>query len=297
MVPIAKRFLFRVREFLSAPIIEELRDTSDPASQIMLTLNYRRMVESGSALPSLSDVGFKCHSQCDEDGILLFLFSIIGAGPKLCVEICAGDGMECNCANLILSHGWHGLLVDGDPANVERGRAFYARSKYTYVFPPQFVQAWITRSSVNRLLADHGFQGEVSLLSIDVDGVDYWIWESIDSISPRVVVLEYQDILGPNVKWTVPYDDHFSAKAYSTTDGMPDFAGASLSAFIALGQRKGYRLVGVNRYGFNAFFVRNDLAANLLPEIGAESCFGHRKAVWGMRERFSKIKDLPWVEV
>ena len=116
-------------------------------------------------------------------------------------------------------------------------------------------------------------------------------------VSPRVVVLEYQNILGPERSWTVPYADDFSARNYPKTDGTPDFCGASLSAFVKLGRRKGYRLVGVNRYGYNAFFVRNDLGGDLLPEIQASDCFTHPQTVWGMRERFPNVKDLPWVGV
>ena len=85
-------------------------------------------------------------------------------------------------------------------------------------------------------------------------GWDYWIWEALTVVTPRIVVLEYQDILGPDRAWTVPYSDTFTASAYSMTGCMPDFAGASLAAFVKLGHAKGYRLVGVNRLGFNAFF-------------------------------------------
>jgi hypothetical protein len=257
-------------------------------------LTYRRLVEENRPLPRVNEVGFKFHSQADEDGILIFLFSVIGVAKKLCVEVCAGDGIECNTANLIVNHGWHGLLVDGDKANVERGIRFFARSKQTYVYPPRFVCSWITRQSINEVLSSNGFQGEIDLLSLDIDGIDYWIWESIECVSPRV---EYQDILGPERSWTVPYSDNFSSANYPTTEGMPNFAGASLSAFVKLGRRKGYRLVGINRYGYNAFFVRDDLGGDLLPEIAVRDCFSHPKVIWGMRERFPTIKDLPWVEV
>jgi hypothetical protein len=95
----------------------------------------------------------------------------------------------------------------------------------------------------------------------------------------------------------VPYADDFSSRNYPMTDGMANFSGASLAAFIKLGRRKGYRLVGINRYGYNAFFVRNGLGDDDLPEIDPRSCFDHPKVVWGMRERFPTVKDLPWVEV
>jgi hypothetical protein len=300
MFSFLKRFVRRVRDFLAEPALEAIRSTPqnfDAATQILLMLTFRRLVEENRPLPQLSEVGFKCHSQADEDGILLFLFSVIGVTKKVCIEVCSGDGIECNTANLILNHGWHGLLVDGDKENVERGVRFFARSKHTYVYPPRFICSWVTRESVNEVLSANGFQGEIDLLSLDLDGMDYWIWESIEGVSPRVVVVEYQDILGPERSWTVPYADDFSSRNYPTTDGMPNFAGASLSAFVKLGRRKGYRLVGVNRYGYNAFFVRNDLGGDSLPEIDAGDCFSHSKVIWGMGERFETVKDLPWVEV
>ena len=269
----------------------------DAATQIGLFLAYRQLVDEGRTLPRIADIGFQCHSQTDEDGILLFLFSILGVSKKLCVEICAGDGIECNSANLILNHGWHGLLVDGNKELVEQGRRFYRHSPQTCIFPPTFVNSWLTRQGVNELITSNGFSGEIDLLSLDLDGIDYWIWEAIEAVTPRVVVVEYQDILGPDRNWTVPYADNFSASAYPKTDGMPDFAGASLGAFAKLGRRKGYRLVCVNRYGFNAFFVKNGLGEELLPEIAVGQCFGHPKVIWGMRERFPAVKDLPWVEV
>jgi len=303
MISRIKKFVKRVRGFLAEPVLEGIRrewigrEEYETVSQIQLMLTYRRLVDEKRPLPRLSEVGFKCHSQTDEDGILLFLFSVISVAKKLCVEICAGSGIECNTANLILNHGWHGLLVDGNKAEVEQGTRFFARSKYTYVYPPRFVQSWVTRGSVNEMLSANGFSGEIDLLSLDLDGVDYWIWESIESISPRVVVVEYQDILGPERSWTVPYADDFSSRKYPTTEGIPNFAGASLTAFAKLGRRKGYRLVGVNRYGYNAFFVRNGLREDLLPEIEVRNCFDHPKVIWGMRERFPTVKDMPWVEV
>jgi hypothetical protein len=295
-----KGYAGRVRDFLVHPALDAIRSVPqgpDTAAQIQLMLTYRRLVEEKRPLPRLDEVGFQCHSQADEDGILLFLFSVIGVARKLSVEICAAEGIECNTANLILNHGWHGLLVDGDKTKVAEGIRYFARSKSTYVYPPRFVSAWITRASVNEVLATNAFSGEIDLLSLDLDGMDYWIWEAITAAAPRVVVVEYQDILGPDRSWTVPYADDFSARNYPMTDGMPNFAGASLSAFVKLGRRKGYRLVGVNRYGYNAFFIRNGLGDDALPEIDVRDCFGHPKVQWGMRERFPTVKDLPWVEV
>jgi hypothetical protein len=270
---------------------------SAASSQILFQLEIRRLVQEGKVLPPLRDMGFKVFSQADEDGILLYLFSVIGARTKTCVEICAGDGSECNTANLILNHGWHALLVDGSKELVARGTEFYRRSSRTSLFPPIFVCSWVTRDNVNELLTGQGFSGEVDLLSLDLDGVDYWIWERITAIAPRVVVLEYQDILGPDRSWTVPYADDFNGFSRSSTNGHPNYCGASLLAFVKLGRRKGYRLVGINRYGYNAFFIREGIAEDLIPTLEVKDCFSHPKVAMGMRERFPLIKDFPWVEV
>jgi len=269
----------------------------DASTQILLRLAYRDLLRSGKELPRLSDVGFQVFSQTDEDGILLYIFSILGTHDKTCVEICAGDGIECNSANLIINHGWHGLLVDGNVKMIKKGREFYWKNHSTYVYPPLLVHAWVTRDGVNELIRKNGFEGEIDLLSLDLDGVDYWIWEAIEIVRPRVVVLEYHDIIGPDRALTVPYSDNFDAYKYPVTDGTPNFFGASLPAFVKLGTRKGYRLVGCNRLGYNAFFVRRGLGEAELPEIAIADCFKHPKVIEGMRERFPIVKDFPWVEV
>jgi hypothetical protein len=268
----------------------------DAGTQLALSLAYS-VAGSAATRRRLSEYGFSCYSQTDEDGILLYIFAVAGVTNRLCIEICAGDGIECNTANLIVNHGWHGLLVDGDEENVSAASRFYLRSRSTYVYPPRIEHAWVTRGNVNDIIRRHGFDSEVDLLSVDLDGVDYWIWDAITVAQPRVVVVEYQDILGPERSWTVPYSDDFDATAFPMSDGMPNFAGASLPAFVKLGRRKGYRLVGVNRYGYNAFFVRNGVAEDRLPEVDVAACFTHPKNIEGMRHRFPMVADLPWVQV
>ena len=89
-----------------------------------------------------------------------------------------------------------------------------------------------------------------------------------------------------------PYTPNFNR-----FDIHEDFFSASLPAFVKLDKEKGYRLIGVNKYGFNAFFIKNGLCEDVLPEIKARECFNHVKNKEGIKERYPKIKDLPWVEV
>ena len=180
---------------------------ADTVSQLILLNQYRGLAHGRTNLPSFADVEFRAFSQNGEDGILLYVFGLIGMGERRCVEICAGDGIECNTANLIINHGWNGLLFDGDKRLVERGRTYYARLGSTAAFPPAFVNSWITRENVNELLKRNGFPGPVDLLSLDLDGVDYWVWQAIEVIRPRVVIAEIQCVWGADRAVTVPYSE------------------------------------------------------------------------------------------
>jgi hypothetical protein len=275
---------------------DQLKDFSfaDKGIQILLQLRYRELLQKQLPLPTFEDAEFRAFSQNGEDGILLYIFSLIGMTSRKAVEICAGDGIECNTANLIINHGWTALLFDAHAESVARGKAFYAQNKDTFNWPPQLIQAWVTAENVNELIQRNGFEEDVDLLSLDMDGMDYWIWKAIQVISPRVVVVEYQDIWGPDKAVTVPYDPDFVAEfgPYG-----PDYCGASLPAFVKLGRQKGYRLVGCQRYGYNAFFIRNGIADQIFPEIPASACFKHPKVRFGIDHRLPNVIHKHWVEV
>ncbi len=99
----------------------------DKGTQILLQLKYRELLQRELPLPTFEDVEFRAFSQNGEDGILLYIFTLIGMMNRRAVEICAGDGIECNTANLIINHGWTALLFDGNSQLIERGKAFYTR--------------------------------------------------------------------------------------------------------------------------------------------------------------------------
>ena len=266
----------------------------DAVSQLILLNQYRDMAREQKNLPSFADVEFQAFSQNGEDGILLYVFGLIGMGERKSVEICAGDGIECNTANLIVNHGWNGLLFDGDKRLVDRGRTYYSRLGNTASFPPTFVNSWITRENINELLKQNGFEGPVDLLSLDLDGVDYWIWQAIEVIRPRVVIAEVQCIWGADRAVTVPYSESFKAPVH---DRFKAYCGASLPAFVKLARAKGYRLVGVQRLGFNAVFVADGIGEELLPEVDVASCVDRPFVNWARRELLPMVADLEWVEV
>jgi hypothetical protein len=194
---------------------------------------------------------FRLHSQNQEDGLLCELFRHIGVTHARFVELGSGSSGG-NAALFAAECGWTGLMVEGD-----REKAAYAARK----FPRSTVVCdWIAPDNVDSLIERHGFGGEVDLFSLDIDGNDYWVWEAVSACSPRVVVLEYNSMFGPDRAVTIPYEKEFSRR-----DHRFCYFGASLAALTKLSARKGYRLVAVEPTGVNALFVRNDLA----PEIPA----------------------------
>jgi hypothetical protein len=284
----------RIKNFLFRQRTNHLIYESTTIHQQLLIYHYQN--ESNQRENSrLYDYGFSVFSQHEEDGILLYIFSKIGTTNKLCVELCVGNGIESNSANLIINHFWHGLLLDGNEQNVNTAINFFSSHKNCNIFPPKIFKEWIEKDNVNRLIENHGFTGEIDLFVLDIDGNDYYILKELDVVSPRVIVVEINHLWGWEKAVTIPYQKDFVAEF--TTDGT-DYAGASLAAFIKICHAKGYRFVGTNRFATNAFFIRNDiLHPDLCEEINVAKYFTHKRVIYGMTERFNKIKNKDWIYV
>ena len=272
----------------------KLDSTSDQVSQLILKNQYKSIDNHNTSDYSFEEVGFRKYSQNSEDGIILYIFSRIGCLNRTVVEICASDGIQCNSANLIINHGWKGLLFDGDLNSVNKGRAFYAKHPDTFTLPPTFVHAWITRDNINSLITENKTSGEIDLLSIDMDGVDYWIWDALECISPRMVVAEVQCIWGKDISVTVPYSENFKTK-FVNNFGI--YCGASIAAFIGLANKKGYRLIGFEKYGFNAFFMRNDVGIDCFPEINTVTYEDIPFVKWAKSEFLHLVQDMEWQKI
>lgn len=291
---IRRKLFYQIENSLKRIERKVERHDSEQVSQLILKNQYKALSFDEAKKYSFSDVGFRRYSQNFEDGILLFIFSLIGTQNKICVEICAGDGIQCNTANLIINHGWNGFLFDGNADLINRGKKFYAAHPDTFTYPPKLVHAWITKENINELIRSNGIGGNIDLLSLDLDGIDYWIWEAINVISPRVVVAEVQCIWGTDSSVTVPYKDDFRAEYI---DGFGVYSGASLPAFVKLGRIKGYRLIGVERYGFNAFFMRNDIGQDVFAEVDVMDCVNLPFVQWAKAELLPRVKDKHWLQV
>ena len=209
----------------------------------------------------LRDTEFKVFSQWGEDGILQFLVSRLSP-PDVFVEIGVGDYSEANTRFLAMKDNWRGAIFNGGSAHMD----FLRNSGMEWRWSIRPVPAFVTAENVNELILGTGIKGDVGVLSIDIDGVDYWVWREISAVSPWIVVVEYNSVFGPETAATVPYRRDFTAAAAHHTGS---YFGASLAALHHLGAELGYRLVGVGSNGVNAFFVREDIAGdlwNLTPE-------------------------------
>ena len=273
----------------------EARARTSPALKVALRSLYaqhRRSALAGEPLPTSAEAGFRVFSQFDEDGVLLLLLAAVGIGPAKFVDIGAGDGVTgSNVANLAFNLGFHGLCIDAKADNVRRGARSFAKHADTGFYPPIFREAMVTRENVNTLVSEAGFTGEIDVLSIDIDGNDYWIWEALTCVSPRIVVVETHPEFGMR-SIVVPYDGHLGGTAGAT----PEYLGASPAAMTKLANRLGYRLAGANRFGFNLFYVREELAPAGLPPVDLAALLRHDR----VRERerlFQAIAHLPFVEV
>lgn len=272
-------------------LILKVRNRFSPSVQIgqrQLYHHYKALSEEKKALP-LSETGFRVFSQFEEDGMLLYIFSVLGMTSKTFVEIGCDDGVNSNSANLYFNFGWNGLFLDGNKKSVKRGIKFFKKYPHNWFYAPKFICDMVTRENVNALIASSGISGEIGLLSIDIDGNDYWVWDAIDVIDPQVVIIETHIEFGMH-NIVVPYDPN-----YCYPGKHPIYNGASPVAMQKLGAKKGYRLVGANAYGANFIFVKNGLAEDVLPEVAVASVLTHPIAQEATK-KFEPIKDWDYLE-
>jgi hypothetical protein len=229
-------------------------------------------------------------SQNEEDGITLALFARIGAPGRRFVEIGAGVNGG-NSGFLATECGWTGVMFELDPRRVRTLVERFGSSCCA-------VQGAVTRDNVDELLTRHGMSGEVDLLSLDIDGNDYWVWERLSAVTPRLLIVEFNPFFGVERSVAVPYDPAFDRRQYNVKGCR--YYGASLPAFGRLAARKGYRLVAVEPRGVNAFFVRGDLAGDLSPlDAGAAAVAAKRDYHVAPDALFAELEraGLPLVEI
>jgi hypothetical protein len=254
----------------------------------------------GKTIRNLSEVEFRVFSQWGEDGIIEWLVAHVGVPNQRFVEFGVESFREANCRFLLKNRGWKGLVLDGDEKNIAaiKSEPDYWRHDLTAK------SAFITVDNIDALIREAGFGGPLGILSIDIDGNDYWIWKVITSVQPAIVICEYNAVLGDTRPIVVPYDSSFQRlKAHYSGQ----YFGASIAALKYLAQEKGYAFVGTNANGVNAFFVKEELAAPVLALLGEAKAFASRhrdsrdaqgKLTFAAgAERYDLIRELPVMDI
>ena len=264
---VLKKFLRKLRNFWLEPLRSEISGLTE-LNRRLIELNrssilHRRNDQEYENKRKFDDpshldrFGYKVYSQNDEDGIIQEIFTRIGTTNKIFVEFGVQDGLESNC-HFLLFNGWQGLWIDGDENNFKRLQEYFSKPLLDKQLTA--LNAFITIDNINKLIGEYGrINGEIDLLSIDIDGNDYWIWEKLTCIQPRVVIIEYNAKFPPPCEWVMEYDPKH---IWNGSDNH----GASLKSLELLGRQLGYSLVGTNVNGVNAFFVKKELSRDLFAK-------------------------------
>lgn len=293
-IPIKKYRVRRVRKWLKRKLIPFSVRAGKVSAKWARPDRKRFPPRSQAGVPGLGRYEYSWLSQNGEDGILRYLFDEIGYESRWFVEFGFGAA-QCNALRLMLKEDFRGLLMDGSRENVD---CFNYAANQHGIDRVTAVHTFITRGNLQSLIRDNGVPRDIDLLSLDVDGNDYWFWETLDCVSPRVVCIEYNAGIGPELALTVPYDDSF--ERYSKhASGF--FYGASLAALQSLGQRKGYYLIGCDSTGTNAFFLRDDVEIDGITALTAREAF-RPQANWlgrGISEadQLEFMRSMPYQEV
>ncbi len=218
--------------------------------------NVRQMERIGT----LADVEFRVTSQWGEDGIIEWLCHQLPGIDRSFVEFGVENFGEANTRFLLQNRGWRGLIMDGSASHMAHVRS----ETLHWMFDLVAVDSFVTAENINDLIEKNGFAGELGILSVDIDGNDYWVLKAIDCVRPAILITEFNGVFGDRHAITVPYKPDFERLAAHHSG---QYFGASIRAMAELAAEKGFRFLGTNSNGVNAFFVREDLAPPLLERI------------------------------
>jgi hypothetical protein len=218
------------------------------------------------------EANFRAFSQFNEDGILQYLTQVVPCPNQTFVEIGTEDYTESNTRFLLEKDWWSGVTIDAG----NEAEEWMRRTGIAFVHDIRHIRSFVTRTNIESLLAQSF--ADIDVLSIDVDGVDYYLWDAVRAIRPRIVMIEFNPIFGPDKKIVIPYRDDFSRRAHHST--MTCY-GASLSALLELACGKDYSLVETSN-GPNAFFVANEHLGSLRP-LSVQEAWRN----WNIKESFN----------
>jgi hypothetical protein len=253
-----KIFAFEIEKLFlkeKKQLLEHINKVTDYQT-ILISQYMIQEIKKKKDIKNLYDAEFKAFSQMGEDGIIQFLINNIEISSSRFVEFGVEDYTESNTRYLLMNNNWEGLVFDSSPANVDKINSRDYAWRHTLLAKPFYV----TRDNINSIISESGFSGKIGILSIDLDGNDFWIWQAINVVDPDIVICEYNSVFGDERLVSTPYIEDFNVSKYHYSNLC---FGASLRALIYLAESKGYSFVGSNSGGTNAFFVRNDKLKNI----------------------------------
>lgn len=236
----------------------------DNIMQLLGGIAIRQITENYSHIRSLRDAEFRVFSQFGDDGIIQYLIKqcAICLDEQRFVEFGVENYAEANTRFLLINNNWSGFVMDPSEKNI----ALIKNDDISWRHDLQAKCCYVTPDNINHLLVSSDFSNNIGILSIDIDGMDYWVWRALESANPVIIICEYNSVFGSKAKVTVPYDAHFNrGRAHHSNL----YFGSSLAALIDLANNKGYGFVGSNSAGNNAYFVRND-RLGVLPTFTSE---------------------------
>lgn len=250
--------LEHLKDFLSS-IVDDKMEKYERRSYDRIPFSAPLLVDRAHESSSMRESEFSVFSQWGDDGIIQFLIEHCDISDDSFVEFGVEDYRESNTRFLLMNDNWRGLVIEMNQDDVDdiKDQKIYWRHEL------KAVNEKVTTENINCILDEEGYTGEIGILHIDIDGNDYWIWDSIEAIKPSIAIIEYNSVFGSERHISIPYDPDFqrSEAHYSHL-----FFGASLPAIYELSKDKGYTFVGCNSAGNNAYFVRNDRIQNVEPK-------------------------------
>jgi hypothetical protein len=227
---------------------------------------------------------FSAFSQNGEDGIIDYLLQHVRDRNRYFIEIGVEDGLECNSAWLAIARKFNGLMIEGNAAKCRRAAALY----FQVNLGVECLSAFVTKQNISQLL-QAALHRNPDVFSLDIDGNDYYVAESIMNAGfrPKIFVVEYNSVFGPDRPVTIQYREDFDfISAHSTQL----YYGVSIAAWKNFFTRHGYSFVTVDSNGVNAFFAAPDQF---------QSGFLERIAGYPYKENFYQLKKfkLPWQEL
>lgn len=238
-------------------IRNEIHETKVLAARLLIT-----QMKSQGMYENIHDAEFKVFSQFGDDGIIQYLVHHLGIETKIFIEFGVENYTESNTRFLLMNNNWKGLVIDGSKENID----YIKNDSIYWKYDLTAVCAFVDKENINEIFLKNNFSGDIGLLSIDIDGNDYWVWEAIDVVDPAIVVVEYNSLFGSKAKVSTPYDPAFErTKAHYSNL----YFGASLAALCSLAKHKGYAFVGSDSAGCNAFFVKRKLIMDI-PTVSPE---------------------------